>query len=540
MIEQFQSRFGQATAGFTTTQKMSMGAVFAAVLASVWFFTSWASETEMAPLYADLDTSDAAAVVDELDSLGVPYELTNQGRTVLVPREQVYEVRLDLSTAGLPNGGSQGYALLDNQGITSTQFQQRIAYQRALEGELSLTIRSIDAIDDASVHLVIPEDDLFAADDIHSTASVLVATGSPLAPEQVQAIVNLVSGSVEGLRADAITIADQSGAVLAAPGQTPFDRFGGGNSTDQTRMFEQDLAAEIQNMLIAVVGPGNARAIVSADMDWGISNSVSEIHTPSAVPDGEQRLANGDRILTETYTTNSESGDGGVLGGEEDNLDGSVSNSSFSSSEAETDYAVDSVITTSEDMGGDIQRLNVAILLDEASISPDQLAEVETLVATAAGIDTARGDTLAVSSLEFDTTIEEALEANVEALETGAEASAAGGMIRTIVLGVLGFLIVIIAGIQLWRGRRRSEEVEELDLTTLTNSLTAGSARPAMPAPVAAAAAAAAKSAPRSGDDHSGPAVSPEDELRALVDQQPDEVARLLRTWLADRRAVAR
>ncbi|MEZ5245772.1 MAG: flagellar basal-body MS-ring/collar protein FliF [Acidimicrobiales bacterium] len=532
VIEQFRARAGEVTAGFTAVQKVTMGAVFAAVLGGLWFFGTWASTTDMAPLYADLETADAAAIVDQLDSMGVSYELADRGRTVLVPRDQVYELRLDLSTEGLPNGGSEGYSLLDNQGITSTQFQQRIAFQRALEGELAATIRSIDAVNAASVHLVIPQDDLFAADDIHATASVLVETDSTLAAEQVQAIVNLVAGSVEGLRVDAVTVADQTGLVLAAPGQTAFERAGAGGATNQTRAFEQALASQIQTMLTAVVGPGNVMATVSAEMDWDASSTVSEVHTPSVVGEGEGRLATSERLANESYSTNQSDGDGGILGGNEDGI-GASNESTFNSSDIERNYAVDSSITTTEDSGGDVQRLNVAVLIDESSSSADQLAEIEALVATAAGIDLDRGDTLAVSRLTFDTTIEDALAVSVEQMASGAAATSSDGMIRTIVLGVLGVLIVAVAGVQLWRGRRATEEIEELDLVTLTNSLTAGAARPVM----AAAPAAAGTSGRPAAETH---AMTPEEELRALVDQQPDEVARLLRTWLADRRAVAR
>ncbi len=532
MIDQFKTRFGEVTAGFSGSQKAMMGVVFVAIIGGLWVFSSWASTTDMAPLYADLETADAAAVVDELTSKGVDYELTDQGRTVLVPRDEVYELRLNLSTEGLPNGGSQGYALLDNQGITATQFQQRVAYQRALEGELAATIRHIESIDAASVHLVMPEDDLFSGDDIHATASVLVETAQTLAPDQVQAIVNLVAGSVEGLRADAVTVADQSGLVLAAPGQTPFDRAGVSGVANQTRVFEQQLAADITAMLTAVVGPGNAMVTVSAEMDWDASSTVSETHTPSDVAEGADPLTSTETTRSESYTTNSSDGDGGALGEGEDSTE-ATSDSTYNSSDASRDFVFDSTVRTIENQGGDIVKLNVAVLLDEGSSTEAQLTEIQSLVTSAAGVDVARGDTLAVSRLAFDKTIEEALAADTSVASPAAEP--AGGMLPTIVLAALGFVIIVIAAIQLWRGRSGSEEVEELDLATLTNSLTAGAARPIMPAqvgqPVEVSATAAAAAAANA---------SPEDELRGLVDSQPDEVARLLRTWLADRRAVAR
>ena len=531
MIEQFKSRFGEATAGFSGAQKVMMGAVFVAIVGGLWLFSSWASTTDMAPLYADLETGDAAAITDELTSMGIDYELADQGRTILVPRDQVYDIRLDLSTAGLPNGGSPGYSLLDNQGITSTRFQQQVAFQRALEGELAATIRHIESIDAASVHLVMPEDELFSADDIHATASVLVETTQTLAPEQVQAIVNLVAGSVEGLRADAVTVADQTGLVLAAPGQTPFDRAGVSGAANQTRQFEAELAAEIKNMLTAVVGPGKAMVTVSAEMDWDASSIVSETHTPSEVPEGAEPLVSSEATRSETYTTNSSDGDGGVLGEGEDAIE-STSESAYNSSDASREFVFDSTVRTSESQGGDIVKLNVAVLLDEAAISDAQIAEVETLVTSAAGLDVARGDTLAVSAMTFDTTIAETLAADVET--AGAAPASGGGMITTIVLGALGFIIAVVAAIYLWLGRRGREEVEELDLVTLTNSLTAGAARPVLPQPVSRPAETAPASPVEAAD------ATPEDELRALVDSQPDEVARLLRTWLADRRAVAR
>lgn len=542
-MDRLTSKFGEVTAGFSGAQKTTMAAVFVALIAGVWMFSTWASTTEMAPLYADLETADAAAVTDELAALGVDYELTDQGRTVMVPRDRVYELRLDLSSAGIPTGGAEGYALLDDQGITSTQFQQRIAFQRALEGELAQTIRHIDAVAAANVHLVIPEDDLFSGDDVHASASVLVQTAGTLTPEQVQAIVNLVAGSVEGLREDAVTVADQNGLVLASPGQTPFDRAGVSGAANQTIEFERSLADEITSMLTAVVGPGKVMVTVSAEMDWDASSVVSETHTPSAVPEGAGPLVSTETTRSESYSTNATDGDGGVLGDGEDGNE-STSNSTYSANDQSRDFVFDSTIQTVERQGGDITRLNVAVLLDEGAITEAQLAEIESLVRGAAGIDGDRGDTLAVSRLAFDTTIADTLAAEFEATTASVSAGeSGGGMISTIILGAIGLVIVLIAAIQLWRGQRPAE-VEELDLATLTNSLTAGSARPVLPRvdanPTAATGGAASTGASTAAEEPEPEPATPEEELRALVDSQPDEVARLLRTWLADRRAVTR
>ena len=542
MFERISGKLGEVTAGFNSAQKATMAAIFVAIVAAMYVFSGWASTTDMAPLYTDLETADAATITDELTAMGVDYELTDQGRTVLVPRDSVYSLRLDLSQAGALPGGTEGYSLLDEQGITSTQFQQRVAYQRALEGELAKTVRSMDAVQAATVHLVMPEDDLFSADDVHASASVLVQTSATLAPEQVQTIVNLVSGAVEGLRANEVTVSDQNGLVLASPGQGPFDRAGATGAMNQTREFEQELAREITGLLSAVVGPGKVMVTVSAVMDWDASSVVQETHTPSAVPDGADPLKSSETISSEAYTTNSTEGtDGGVLGeGEEEAGTPGESNSTFNADDRSTNFVFDSMIETTERQGGDVTRLNVAVLLDEASVTDAQLAEIQTLVSGAAGIDAARGDTLAVSRLAFDTTVAETLAAELESAPTGALAGG-NSMISTIILGVLGFIIVLVGAVQVFRGGKR-DEVEELDLVTLTNSLTAGSARPVLPpaAEIARRSEADRDESARAAADAGLAAMSPEQELRALVDSQPDEVARLLRTWLADRRAVSR
>lgn len=535
MFERVSGKLGEITAGFNSAQKVTMAAIFVAVVAALYVFSSWASTTDMAPLYTDLETGDAATITDELTSMGVNYDLADQGRTVLVPRDQVYSLRLDLSRTGALPGGTEGYNLLDNQGITSTQFQQRIAYQRALEGEIAKTIRTMDAVEASTVHLVMPEDDLFSADDVHASASVLVRTAATLAPEQVQTIVNLVAGAVEGLRPDEVTVSDQNGMVLASPGQGPFDRAGATGSMDQTREFEQELAGEITSLLSAVTGPGNVMVTVSAVMDWDASSVVQETHTPSAVPDGADPLKSSETIRNETYTTNSTEGvDRGVLGeGEREDVTPGETNSDYSANDASTNFVFDSTIETTERAGGDITRLNVAVLLDETAVTDAQLTEIQTLVTGAAGIDPARGDTLAVSRLTFDTTVQEALAAELEATPATSPIPG-GGMISTIILGVLGLIIVLVGAIQIFRGEQRGD-VEELDLVTLTNSLTAGSARPALPKVAAPAAVGTGRTL--EAKDLEG---TPEEELHNLVDSQPDEVARLLRTWLADRRAVSR
>ncbi len=203
----------------TPMQKIALGAAVLTLVAGTFVLTQSGRGTAMAAIYTDLEPRDAAAVTDELISRGVEYELADGGRTVLVPRDDVYDLRVGLSGEGLPSS-NEGYALLDRQGITTSEFRQRIDYQRALEGELARTLRSIDGIESATVHLALPEESVFVDEPTQPTASVLVRTAGTqtVTVDQVDAMVHLVASSVKGMTPESVTVADATGAVLWAGG----------------------------------------------------------------------------------------------------------------------------------------------------------------------------------------------------------------------------------------------------------------------------------------------------------------------------------
>ena len=208
--------------GFTGGQKAMTAIAVVAALVGAGLFVSWASKPTYAPLFSGLSSTDAAAVTAKLAEAKEPYQLADGGQTILVPQADVYQQRITLSGEGLPsgNGGGDGYSLLDKQSMTSSDFQQQVTYQRALEGELRKTIEAIDGVQTAVVHLAMPQEDVFTENASVPTASVLVQTSptSPLKPAQVEAIVHLVSSSVPKLTADQVTVADSSGRVLNSGG----------------------------------------------------------------------------------------------------------------------------------------------------------------------------------------------------------------------------------------------------------------------------------------------------------------------------------
>src|SRR3712207_5851911 len=219
--------------------------------------SSWLSKPTMSPLFSGVSAADASAIVDQLDGEGVPYELADGGGTILVPADQLYATRISVAAAGLPADSEEGgYSLLDDMGMTASEFQQQVTYQRAMEGELSKTISAIDGVKTASVKLAMPEESVFVDEVADPTASVFVETkqGVTLEAGQVQAIVHLVSSGIPGMNPTDVAVIDAQGTVLSAIGGST----AGGLADQQTGEYEQRVAASVQTMLDRLVGVGKA------------------------------------------------------------------------------------------------------------------------------------------------------------------------------------------------------------------------------------------------------------------------------------------
>src|SRR5688572_17989324 len=190
-LARYVGRVQSTFVGFTPGQKVVAIIGTAALLLAGFMVFRWAAAPTYAPLFSSLASEDASAVIEELDAQGIPYKLSNGGNTILVPREQVYTTRISLSGEGLPTASEGGYSLLDDQSLSTSQFQEQTSFKRAMEGELSNTIEAIDSVETAVVHLAIPAKQVFSDEQDPTTASVLVKTraGETLDPEQVQAVV---------------------------------------------------------------------------------------------------------------------------------------------------------------------------------------------------------------------------------------------------------------------------------------------------------------------------------------------------------------
>lgn len=516
-------------ASFTPGQKAVTVLAALAVVTGGVLFANWAARPSYAPLFTNLAASDAAAITEKLSASGVPYELANGGQTILVPDDQVYDLRLKMSAEGLPAESQSGYSLLDKQGITTSEFMQHVGYQRALEGELSKTIKAIDGVKAATVHLVIPQKDIFANDRSKPSASVLVVSepGKPLNQGHVQAIVHLVASSVEGLEPEDVTVAGSDGRVLSTGDGESL----GANAdirAQQTAQFEQRMNTALQRMLDSVVGPGNSVVQTSAELDFDETETKTQRYT--ADPDVPPISQSTER---ETYT-----GTGGMTGGVlgPDNIQvpgGGTGNGEYTSTKETRNNAVGTVTETRKSAPGTIRRLSVSVLINRNAAAGINNADVQQMVATAAGIDPERGDQISVTAMPFDTTVAE------EADRAEREAAAAERREQIIAWAKTGALAlaVLVVLFMAWRASRRSRRaalseeelarIEEMQAELEQARLALTSAEP--PTQVL-------EPAPDSEPTPEEKRELRRRELSEMVAQQPEDVANLLRTWIADRR----
>jgi flagellar M-ring protein FliF len=471
-------------------------------------FLGWVTTPSYTVLYSGLDDKAVASAIEELDTLGVPYKLEGGGRTILVPREALYETRASLAGAGVSGAAvPQGYELMDSGGLSVSDFRQRVDYQRALEGELAKTLLAMNGINSATVRLVLPQKELFADQEEPATASVLLDPARPLDEQEVETITFLVSSAVEGLSVDRITVADADGSVLHAPGDAGGASVQTNRNLRQTREFEQALAGDITKLL-GSVGGAPASVVVRAALNFDAVESQTETYDPeSAVALKQQESAERFEGTGAALATGAVGVDGQPLIGE-----GGETN--YERDENVVEFGVDKTQTQTILAPGRIEKLSVAIVMDDGTVTGVEVppvAEVEQLVAAALGLEPARGDSVAVSTVALP------------APEEPEEEVPAPSMLdlATQIVAVVVLFIVSLALFLMTRRRKASQEPE----VTWEEPVTLPAPAPA-PEPALVTAELPTLGI---GSDL-------QREVTALVERQPEEIATLLRSWLADRR----
>jgi flagellar M-ring protein FliF len=530
-------RKGTGTFGsFSPGQKAVTIFALVALVIGGYFFATWAGQPTYAPLFSGLAPADASAIVDQLTTDAVPYKLADGGTTVMVPEGQVYGERIKVSAAGLPSQGEAGYELLDKQGVMTSEFMQQVTYRRALEGELSKTIKSIDGVKAAAVHLAIPEKDVFTDDARKPTASVLIDTGTrSLSSGQVQSVVHLVASSVEGLDPANVTVVGASGKVLSGS-EGSSEAGGAADSADAATAYEQRLNGALQKLLETVLGPNHSAVQVTADLDFDATETKTQryVSDPTTPPLSESKK-------TEAFTGNGGVSTGGVLGPDNIQVPAGAANGgpgTYQQSTETRNNAVGMVTETRKGAPGTVKKLSVAVVID-SSVANVNTAQLQQLVSSAVGLNPQRGDMIAVSSMAFDQTA-----AKAEASAQADASKAAKGAVRqkytemgAIVLAILVLMIVAALSGRKNRKENRKELTADANaaLEEMQAAIEQARAKMALEGSGGGGAAGALESSPPSPGELAEREARQRN-LALLVERQPDEVAQLLRGWLADRR----
>lgn len=392
-------------------QRILLGGLLASLLIAFFGMIFWMNRSDFKVLYSGLYQEDAASVVEYLQKEKIPYEISEGGGTILVPADMVYEARLKLAGQGSLHGQGVGFELFDENKIGQTNFVQGINYQRALQGELSRTISELAEVESARVHLVLPNKTLFVEEQAPPSAAIMLKLkgGRTLSTQQVQAIVNLVSTSVEGMTAEHITLADSRGKVLYEPkSDTDMTGMTSTQLEYQTSM-QRSLEQRIEQLLVPIVGPGRVIARVNADLDFDRTTIRKEIFDPkSAVVRSE--------VKSEEESTGSANVAGGTpdpnYQGENDRMASGTAQSSARTSST-TNFDINREEQQIISQVGSIKRLSVAVLVDGKytqqqdgtyafePLPADQVAQLRQLAQRAVGFDETRGDAIEVSSISF-------------------------------------------------------------------------------------------------------------------------------------------
>jgi flagellar M-ring protein FliF len=422
--------FAGRMAAMPMRSKLSFGLGVAALAGVVLAMTLWSSKGDYKVLYANLSDKDGGAVIAQLSQMNVPYKMSEGGAAIMVPSSQVHDLRLKLATAGLPKGTVSGYELMDSARFGQTQFQERLTAQRGLEGELVRSITSMAAVQNARVHLALPNQNGFFREQQKPSASVLLTLhpGRTLDRAQVAGIVHLVSSSVPELDPKNVSVLDQTGALLTASADGQPSAGLDAQQLQYVNQIETGYNKRIIDLLEPIVGRDNLRATVAADIDFSQTEATSEEFRPNQGSDAkisirsqqtsEQSSANG---ATASGVPGAASNQPPVpatapLTGAAQPLQTAQGGGAAGSNgrrDATTNYEVDKTVRVTRNATGNIKRLNAAVVVNNRSVtdakgktttvplSTEEVEKLTTLVRESIGFNKDRGDSVKVINAPF-------------------------------------------------------------------------------------------------------------------------------------------
>lgn len=526
-------------------QKLMALALVAVVLLGGFAFMMFsASGPAMAPLFNNISMAESSKVVAELEARNIPYKLLGDGSQIMVPRDQVLRLKMSFAEEGIPNaGGSSGYELFDKgDKFGTSSFVQNINQVRAMEGELARTIGSLGQVERARVHLVMPKKELFAKDRERNkpTASVMVKTrgAQKIGASEVRAITNLVAASVPGLSPENVTIVDTRGNLLARGGGNSSEGGMAAANAEEYRIgYEIRTRNVIEELLEKSVGMGSVKAQVTADMDF------DKIVTNSETYDPEGKVVRSVQTSEEKEQNSENSGNSNVsvannLPDANAEKSGSGSASNNQKTDEVTNYEISKTVKNQVSESGKVKKLSIAVLVDGTYTkakdgkqtykprSKEEMAKLEALVKSAVGFDTARGDKLELTNMQFSSLVEEEDNSPLAWLAKDLQ-----GVVQTLVIGLVSILAILLVVKPLVK-RAIEINVEQEEAMAASAALTL----PGMPG------VPQLTSDGRTGEDDELDELSliqgPNKKLASLkkineiIAQNPEEVVLVLRQWI--------
>jgi len=466
------------------------------------------------PLFSQLNSSDADAILKKLEESGIPYQLGDEGRTILVPADQVYKTRLEMAGVGLPNQGIVGFEIFDQSKFGTTDFERKVNFYRALGGELSRSIQALDVVEFAKVQITAPRDSLFIEEEQPAQASVLIKTkpGYKLKESQVRAISNLVASSVQELEPGRVTIIDTAGNLLT-DGIDEGSIYSNQLTVNQFEIqhrFEEALESDLRSLLTRVLGPGNFTIQVVASLNFDQREVESKEYIPVIEDEGIIRS------YQEEYETYSGEGAQGVPGTSSNipqyQISEESNKNSITSSNKISNYEINEKIERHVYAPGEVKHLSVAVIVND-SLRSDVIRKIKEVVEAAIGYDTARGDIVTVTGLAFDNTLEQEI-AQAEAVAREKERNR-----MFLHLGLTALIAIIILIIIFLIRRSRRNTVKEMTPGKALNYIVG-----------------------KETDELAATEFTKEDrkrqkqkeEIGDIISEKPEEVAHLLKSWLME------
>lgn len=523
----------------TLGQKITYVLVLGGTIAALLALTFWSQQPEYQTLFSNLSSDDASSIMAKLKDKKILYKIEAGGSVISIPSEKVYETRLELAGEGLPQGGGIGFEIFDRTNLGMTEFSQKVNYKRALQGELSRTIKGLSEVLDARVHLVMHEKSLFVEDEQKSRASVVVKLkpSKKLSQNQVQGIVHLVASSVEGLSPDNVTIVNTSGQMLTKVSDGSQMQAMTSSQMEYQKTFEKDIETRLQSMIEKVVGVNKVSANVSADIDFKRTEKTEETYNPDVqVVRSEQRnqeKSSGGGMMpagVPGVASNLPAGQKGQTG----QTTASTAMPSTAQRQSETiNYEINKVTSRIFEPTGIVKKLSVAVLVDGnyenikaddgkeqkkyAPRSSEEMKKIEDLVKGAVGYTADRGDKVTVVNIPFETGSVAADEGALAAAEPSAFKEYLPYAIKYGTAILLALLIIFFVARPLTQGLGK----RELSLEAIQKSL-----------PGTVAELEAQFGAPQRAVTAGRPELDVKQRLLELARENPQQTAQIIKGWI--------